>query len=203
MKSKTKFDPKVIQQFFIDHTEKFVVGLIAALFLFFAYQLLHAGNGYEKKPEDSSRPPTPPWARSPAVHGNEEARGLVDFGLYADDIDGAKKPIDPSSIRSSPHVLEADRTAAAPRIAGRFCGGAVAGHSGRGAIPSATNGDSAGKRWIIITGLVPYEKQLAEYRTSSKEPPGTILAKTCPSTLATLSSGPKWFPAANPIGRSS
>ena len=32
-----KFDPKVIQQFLIDHTEKFVIGLVALLFLYFAY----------------------------------------------------------------------------------------------------------------------------------------------------------------------
>ncbi len=39
---------------------------------------------------------------------------------------------------------------------------------GRGAVPApqgaAGNANTAGKRWILVTGLVPYKKQLAEYR---------------------------------------
>ena len=61
MKSKTKFDPKVIQQFAVDHTEKFVIGLVAALFLFFAYKsFVLVGNGYGKNPTHERRPRTSP-----------------------------------------------------------------------------------------------------------------------------------------------
>ena len=57
MKSKTKFDPQVIQQFFIDHAEKFVMGLVAALFLFFTYQsvTLTVYEKYTKKPDELKR----------------------------------------------------------------------------------------------------------------------------------------------------
>ena len=51
MKSKTKLDPKVIQQFLIDHTEKFVLGLVAAVFLLFTYQSVTL-SGYAKKPDE-------------------------------------------------------------------------------------------------------------------------------------------------------
>ena len=53
MKSKKKFDPKVIQQFFIDHTEKFVIGLVAAFVSLLHLQLGHCSStAYDKKPEE-------------------------------------------------------------------------------------------------------------------------------------------------------
>ena len=60
MKSKTKFDPKVLQQFFIDHTEKFVLGLVAVLFLFFAYQSYGDVTDIRRSRTNSRWPRTPP-----------------------------------------------------------------------------------------------------------------------------------------------
>ena len=37
MKSKRKIDTKAIKQFFIDHTEKIVIGAVGLMFLYFAY----------------------------------------------------------------------------------------------------------------------------------------------------------------------
>ena len=69
MKAKKKFDPKVMQQFFVDHTEKIVVGLVAVLFLYFAYTSATL-QGYDKKPPDlterdgsRSRPSSPQGPR--------------------------------------------------------------------------------------------------------------------------------------------
>ena len=51
MKAKKKFDPKVIQQFFIDHTEKFVIGLVGLLFLYFTYDSVTQLPPYNERPE--------------------------------------------------------------------------------------------------------------------------------------------------------
>ncbi len=50
MKAKKKFDPKVIQQFIIDHTEKFVIGLVGLLFLYFTYNSVTQLPPYDQKP---------------------------------------------------------------------------------------------------------------------------------------------------------
>ena len=72
MKSKTKFDPKVIQQFFIDHTEKFVIGLVAALFLFFAYQSFTLEWIREEAGRTQDGHGRRPGPRSPAVRGTKK-----------------------------------------------------------------------------------------------------------------------------------
>ncbi len=49
MKVKVKFDGKVIQQFFLDHVEKMVIGGVILFFLVSAYQSF-SRKGYEQKP---------------------------------------------------------------------------------------------------------------------------------------------------------
>ena len=53
MKTKRKIDKKAIQQFFIDHTEKIVIGLVGLLFLYFAYNAvtLQVNDSYKPTPE--------------------------------------------------------------------------------------------------------------------------------------------------------
>ena len=54
MKSKRKLDKKAIQQFFIDHTEKIVIGAVGLVFLYFAYSavMLQVNDSYKKAPKD-------------------------------------------------------------------------------------------------------------------------------------------------------
>ncbi len=165
MKSKTKFDPKVIQQFFIDHTEKFVFGLVAAVFLFFAYQSVTL-SGYAKKPDElqrateaatsqdqpvARRPASLKWKprSSPTPTIIESARSPVDARGYPMPPCLNWKPIPPRRPRDAPDVFAVEKLRAI---------------AGRGAIAKDNNSGTAGKRWVVVTGLVPYKKQLDEYR---------------------------------------
>ena len=55
MKAKKKFDPKVIQQFIIDHTEKFVIGLVGLLFFYFTYNSVTHYPPYDPRSRENSR----------------------------------------------------------------------------------------------------------------------------------------------------
>ena len=57
------------------------------------------------------------------------------------------KPFKPLRLRQTPDVFAVEQLRAIP---------------GRGAFPKDTG--TTGKRWVIVTGLVPYKKQLDEYR---------------------------------------
>ncbi len=162
MKTKKKFDPKVIQQFFIDHTEKLVIGLVALLFIYFAYNSieLNTADAYTKKPDDLKKATD---AASARINNSTKDPGVVTaFPAYAEEIDEFKTPIDPAAypmpplwnwkpiaprrLRGSPEVFPVENLRAIP---------------GRGAVPDAAG--TRGKRWIEITGLVPFKKELAEY----------------------------------------
>jgi hypothetical protein len=159
MKSKKKFDPKVFQQFFIDHTEKLVLGLVAALFLYFAYSSVTIDK-YAKTPEDLKR--ATDAANSKIATGKgpdketlapdyayliDKSRLPIDLGKYPMPASFNWKPIAPRRLRSMPEIFAVEQLRAIP---------------GRGAVPAMNN--SRGARWIIVTGLVPYKKQLEEYR---------------------------------------
>ncbi|MEI8373413.1 MAG: hypothetical protein WCJ35_11350 [Planctomycetota bacterium] len=170
MKSKTKFDPKVIQQFFIDHTEKIVVGLVAALFLFFAYQSVML-TGYAGKPEELKQKTDDALAKiakgpNTKTVGDKKPTDVANYLNYADIIDGAKKIIDPVAYPMPPRLswkpIAPRRVRDAPEV---FAVEQLRAIPGRGALPAVEGKvGTIGKHWIVVTGLVPYKKQLAEYR---------------------------------------
>jgi hypothetical protein len=171
MKSKKKFDPKVIQQYLIDHTEKFVVGLVAALFLYFSYQsfllprydkttdILKTATSAARERVDKGGSATP-----------ERLKKATEFPPYAEIIDAARKPVlseaypmpnpyfwKPTALpnlRDVPQVFAVEELRAIP---------------GRGAMIAANAANpgggaaTVGKRWNVVTGLVPYRKQIEEY----------------------------------------
>jgi hypothetical protein len=162
MKSKKKFDPKLIQQFFLDHTEKFVMGLVALLFVYFIYSSYQL-DPYRKSPsnlEEVTKKAADQIARGPATRKVEEEMKIPP---YDKEIDEFKVPIDasaypmpspafwapitPPRLRKSPELFAVEQLRAVP---------------GRGAVADANS--THGRRWIVLTGLVPYKKQLAEFR---------------------------------------
>ena len=164
MKSKKKFDPKVIQQFFIDHTEKIVIGLVAALFLFFAYTsiTLNAVDGYSKKPEDLKKATDAASANINNGPHTIKAEEKTQFPPYAQQVDEFKTPIDPDAYQMPPawnwKPIAPRRLRGAPEV---FAVENLRAVPGRGAVPDAAG--SRGRRWIVVTGLIPYKRQLAEY----------------------------------------
>jgi hypothetical protein len=172
MKAKKKFDPKLAQQFMIDHTEKFVVGLVAALLLFFAYQSVALPH-YDKTTE-RLKSATEQARQRIAQAGPANAEKIAaetKYLPYAEIIDGARQPVNPSDypmqfplnwkptpplhLRGAPNVLAVEDLRAIP---GR--GAMVAAGGGNGAGGAAT----VGKRWITVTGLVPRKKQDEEFK---------------------------------------
>ena len=205
MKAKAKFDPKAIQRFFIDHTEKLVIGLVAVLFLFFAYSSFTL-EGYKEKPEklkEATDHALATIAKGPPAGKIED---VTKFPPYADEIENFKKPIDPRNYpfpvglawkpfaplrpRESPKVLAVEQVRAIP---------------GRGAMPlvdentpNAGNGGVGGRRFIVITGLVPYKKQLAEYRTKFEGAAGNDPGKDVPSYRSFFVQRAEVVPGAEP-----
>jgi hypothetical protein len=200
MKSKSKFDPKVIQQFFMDHTEKLVIGLVATLFLFFVYQSTLLDH-YKKTPEELQQATSNASAKILNGPATKTAPKETPITPYADMIDQFKQPIDPGAyptpvgmfwkadprlrLRESPEVLAAEQLRAIP---------------GRGAV-AEVNG-TRGLRWIVVTGLVPYKKQLAEYQAKFASATGYDPVKDMPrykgyfvqraEVVAGVAGEPKW-----------
>ena len=166
MKSKTKFDPKVIQQFFIEHVEKFVIGLVGTLFVFFAYRsfLLTQYEAYDKKPEVLKKATDAALAKIASGPATKTAEKVATFLPYADIIDVARRIIDPAAYpmpaRLNWKPIAPRRPREAPEV---FAVEQLRAIPGRGALPKEGRRD-LGRRWICVTGLVPYKKQLAEYR---------------------------------------
>jgi hypothetical protein len=218
MKSKAKFDPKVIQQFFVDHTEKLVIGLVAALFLYFIYQstLLDHYKESPEKLQTATRDASDKIGKGPA-NMDEKLRDLVKNTNYKDKIDQFKMPIDPGKypvsvnwtwrvdprlhLRVSPRIIAPTKLRAIP---------------GRGAI--ADGNGTRGMRWIVLTGLVPYKDQLAEYSKTFAQATAYDPVKDVPKyigyfvqraeVVAGATGEPKWklmiFPprdASDPIAR--
>ena len=183
MKSKTKFDPKVIQQFFIDHTEKFVIGLVAALFLFFTYQSFTL-KGYEKKATELQQKTKNASERIDAgcsAKVNQETQSPP----YADLIDEFKKPINPLDypmrIPFKGQILSQPPLRQVPEV---FVVEQLQATAGRGALAKEDKGgnrETRGKRWVVVTGLVPYKKQLAEYHAKFDTAAGSDPAKDLPN----------------------
>ena len=184
MKSKTKFDPKVIQQFFIDHTEKFVMGLVAALFLFFAYQSFVTVRGYEKKPEElktatgSRQGQDRQWSSA-----RESREGDVRSALRGDHRQ-RKKTIDPGRYPMPPGLYwKPFAPLPSPRIAGSLRGRTVAGHSRawrrsrcRSRRRQCRHRGNAGSS---SRDSFPTKSNWPSIAPSSTAPPGTIPARTC------------------------
>jgi hypothetical protein len=168
MKSKRKLDLKVIKQFFIEHTEKIVIALVGLLFLYFTYSavMLQANESYKKDPKNltdvvqaaKKTMEIGPTSKTPAVEAPIPA--------YANITEQFKRPLD---IKEYPPVQPWDQNVIAPRNPrGTPAVVPVEGLravAGRGAMGSKdSSGGSVGQRWIVVTGLVPYAKQLAEYK---------------------------------------
>ena len=165
MKAKAKFDPKIIQQFFIDHTEKIVAGLVAVLFVYFAYQSFML-KGYEEKPEKLQSLTT--TAEKTIADGpkTENKKPEIEFPItdFQQEINESRQPLDPGGyawsnwpsatqvpplrLREMPQAFPVEQLRAIP---GR---GAIAGKEG-----------VTGMHWVAVTGLVPIRKQLSEYKS--------------------------------------
>ncbi len=166
MKSKCKFDKKVIQQFFIDHTEKIVIGAVGLVFLYFAYSavMLQVNDNFKKGPKDLDDVVT----KAQAAMQQPPAPGKLDNEFpvppIAEKIEQFKAPLDLKEFPFDKHLVIA--VVGKPHLRGTPDVIAVKGLRaipGRGAFADANNG-TVGQRWVVVTGSVPFEDQLDEYK---------------------------------------
>ncbi len=170
MKSKRKLDAKAIKQFFIDHTEKIVIGAVCLLFLYFTYSavMLQANDSYKKVPDNLIEAVK---AADRTIRTGPTTKTVVweaPIPPYAQHIEHFKVALDikqyPSGPAWQPILLPQRNPRGTPAVIPVEELRAVA---GRGALSGKDNGaGTVGQRWVVVTGLVPYAKQLAEYKSN-------------------------------------
>ena len=168
MKGKPSFDFKAIQSFLLAHVEKFGFALVVVC-LFFLLSGAVSRKGYERTPTDlinianqadehiKATPPPPPEQMYKGTPTLDYAKGIRDpiENLY-----GLPRLWTPFiwpqlSKRGEPLLYTVDDLRAA------------AGHGGIRVKPNEASPIRSravtGQRWVVITGLIPYEKQLDAY----------------------------------------
>ena len=177
MKAKLKLDQKALQQFFLEHGEKIAFALILCGILWMVYEaVIH--KGYEKVPNqliESSEtarqkidrtPPNPP-----AEIKNPPYEIIVNNMLSTSKVDEDRYPCTkrlefpvapPLSLRPKPPVFAATGLKGVAGFATfAIHPQPVADARPRRDLPSS--GDKAGKRYVVVTALVPLEEQIAAY----------------------------------------
>jgi len=158
VKVQLKFDQKQMKEFFLENVEKIVFGIMVLCFLVFAYQSVML-KGYGQRPDnlqtavraangiidrDGQTPPT----YDDFATIVQRSRDYIDDQRYATVWPWYRLPSPPNQPRPMPDVL-----------AVRDLHGAA----GRGGIITSEEG-AEGRRWIVVVGAVPLEKQTAEFK---------------------------------------
>ncbi len=167
MKSKRKIDKKAIQQFFLDHTEKIVIGLVGLLFLYFTYSavMLQVNDSYKQTPETLKQAIT----TAQGTMNSGISLGKIDLLFpvqpYAEKIDEFKRPLDPKPwVWNQPpyvNVVPPNKLRETPSVVAIKDLRATPGRCAFSGTDSAVG--TVGQRWVVVTGLAPYHEQTAKY----------------------------------------
>lgn len=174
MKMKVKFDKASLVGFFANNGEKIVFGIVVLIFFMFVWNAFTC-ESYDKKPEDLERVAADarqhiekaPW---------EVDREIIDYRKKIEEISDPiaatpyripttwEPPIfPPLRKRGQPVLFPVENLVATPGH-GRF------NDSLTGSMRTAPGGglmaknDPAGKRWVVVTGLVNMEKYIKSYQ---------------------------------------
>ena len=216
MKFQLKLDKKSLQQFFLDHTEKIVFGLVVFCFLMFVYGALGRKGyadpkGVVRRPEDlqasaanakkwvddadkrheitlASLAPDYDLAKRSFATVVGRSRELLDANLFAINTPWYARVFHVRGKRDMPKVLplvdlrgESGRGAVAMKAP---AGPAVRVAGAKGSAPASAEADSVrGQRWVVLTGVVPLESQMVEYRNRLQSAAGFDPAKDAPEYL--------------------
>ncbi|MEN6407207.1 MAG: hypothetical protein ABFC77_12135 [Thermoguttaceae bacterium] len=188
MKVKIKFDQKALLDFLLQHVEKIALGVFVLVFLLMVYGSLTSATRFKKTPEQLQSQASN--SRREIEATSSTATGLVSAD-YAAQATRSRNPIaakpyatvnvwDPAVFatrrrRGEPPLLTVQQLRGTAGL-GPFRGVATS-TSGRAVPIDAPEGAPAnqgeptqGKRWVVVTGLVPIEQQeqayLDAFRTS-------------------------------------
>ena len=196
MKAKLRLDKATLQEFFLQHVEKIVLGLIAIVFLYLVYSAIPPGvERYGKTPED---------LKAATATGQRTFDATPPkSGLTVQDYDVQAKQNSTPIEEKRWGEMAAIEVPVFPKAALRFSPKLFAvqdlrGTAGLGAVqmtaepppeeaadpeervrppapgPGVGGMETRGQRWIVVTGLVPIEEQIrafAELRSAG--PTGT------------------------------
>ena len=181
-KPKLRLDKAAIQEFFLQNVEKIAFGLLALVFLFFVYSAIKVNsNSYSKTPaqlEEAVR------TGQHTLDGTEPKTNLEvrDYDVQAkqNSTPVAEKPYGPLAnweppIFRKPELRDAPALYAVQGLRGTAGFGAMMMIAEQPADPhgqpaAVIQGATAvqGQRWIVLTGLVPYDKELAAFDDALK-----------------------------------
>lgn len=185
MKLKLRFDKTAILDFLLQNVEKIVLGLVAVVFLLMAYSAIGVPR-YKKTPEQliqavkiaeddvAKTPPETGLKVSDYEAQAKKSRTKIVEKPYETPL-AWNPPIFPKRpLRDSPALYAATELRGAAEVgaftmaveaedAGEAAAGGNAGAGG--AMPMARTGgtETRGQRWIVLTALVPIEKQISAF----------------------------------------
>ena len=174
MKAKIKLDPNAIKQFFIDHLEKMLFGLVVVCFLFLVYQAV-ARDTLKWSPEDLVRDADD--AKKNVAATKASPQQYTSYTTIAKDL---RKPIAETdyTLKTVWEPLKFDENVLreVPKlypVTDLRCG------AGDGAFAmspprqdedeAAPTGPTRGQRWAVVTGLIQHRKQKEAYDATFQE----------------------------------
>lgn len=194
MKLKLNLDKKTIQDFLLQNVEKIVLGLIVVVMLLMLYSAWTGAGRFERTPEqllqavdngkkEIERTPADSAELVVADYASQatQSRAEVAVKPYSHTVLWDKPLFDKRPLRDAPPLFAVQKLRGASGV-GAFRTVAVAAarpaaarRTGRAgadaAAPAATTrGDTlSGQRWIVVTGLVPIERQETAYTEAFKQ----------------------------------
>ncbi len=179
-KPKLRLDKAAIQEFFLQNVEKIAFGLLALVFLYFVYAAVEVKH-YDKTPDGLN---TKVRQGQTTLDDTKPITGLVvrdyDVQVKQNSIDIAEKPYGPLAnwdppIFRKPELRDTPALYAVQGLRGTAGFGAMTMIAEQPADPhgqpaAVIQGATAvqGQRWIVLTGLVPYDKELAAFDDALK-----------------------------------
>ena len=179
---------RAIQEFLLQNVEKIVLGIVVLIFLSMAYFAIAKSGRYGSTPEqlqteasngqrtiDSTSPDSPEYrlvvadyvtqAKLSRVHIEEKPYSLVVWDNPLFD----RQPLRDAPLLFAVQDLQGAAGMAACRTTGAAAGQPAPGGGAPQRPTAAAGGEQTrGQRWIVLTGLVPVEKQQAAYDETFK-----------------------------------
>jgi hypothetical protein len=210
MKLKISFDKKSIGKFFFEHSEKVVFGLFIILFATIMYGAVMRREKFDKVPKDltdkcliaqkamqgehGGEPPiVPKYTELANIFSNGKD---LDVQNYECDVVWDRPPFGQKSKRGQPDIYDvqdlraaadfgafsvnAALAAGAPAAAARQAPVGRGGPQPAGRNVVAAPGSTRAKCWVVLTGLVPNQKQILAYKKVFRDAVGYNSDKDLP-----------------------
>jgi len=174
VKIKLNLDKDTLQQALFDHVEKIVLGGVGVCFLLFAYGAA-TRDSFPETPENLSLAALAARAHIQGTDPKDVGEVVEPFRQYTEIVEQIRNPVSEALIEVAvvPHPPLALTAGPAPPPP-LFAVEGLLGAPGRGAflrssrvsrgIARAGSQETEGRRWVVLTGLVPAHKQQEAYQ---------------------------------------